>query len=88
MDFQELLINRRSCRRYKEVPVETEKIDLLLKAALMSPSSKRTNPWEFIVITDKNKLQELSACKEHGAVFLADAPMAIVVVADTQKTIS
>ena len=78
----QLLQHRRSCRKYQPTSVSAQDIDTLLHAALMSPSSKRSNPWQFIVIDDKNVLKELSHCKEHGASFLGDAALAIVVTAD------
>ena len=48
----------------------------------MSPSSKRSNPWQFVVVDDKETLQKLSFCKEMGSSFLKDAALAIVVMAD------
>ena len=48
----------------------------------MSPSSKRSNPWQFVVVDDKETLLKLSLCKEMGASFLKDAALAIVVMAD------
>lgn len=48
----------------------------------MSPSSKRTNCWQFIAVDDKEVLKKLSLCKEQSASFIADAALAIVVVAD------
>jgi nitroreductase len=68
-----------------EKPVETEKIDQLIEAALRSPSSRGFNPWEFIVVTDKNLLEKLSKAKPHGASFLKNAPLGIVVCADPEK---
>ena len=53
-----------------------------LKAALMAPSSKRSNCWQCIVVDDKDMLEKLSHCKEMGAAVLADASMAVVVMAD------
>ena len=64
MDFLELLRNRRSYRKFKEQPVEAEKIEAIKKAALMSPAGKRCNEWEFIVVEDKATLQALSTSKE------------------------
>ncbi len=83
--FMKLLKNRRSIRQYKNKAVEKEKIETLIEAALRSPSSRSLNPWEFIVVTDKQKLQELSISKPHGAGFLKDAPLGIVVIADPEK---
>jgi len=83
--FIELIKNRRSIRKFKDKAVEKEKIDLLIEAALRSPSSRSLNPWEFIVITDKKILKELSCSKPHGAAFLNSAPLGIATVADPQK---
>ena len=46
----------RSIRVYTEKPVEPEKLDLLLKAAMAAPSAMNCKPWEFVVITDPEKL--------------------------------
>lgn len=83
--FMKLLKNRRSVRKFQDKSVEKEKIEILIEAALRSPSSRSLNPWEFIVVTDRQKLQELSLSKPHGASFLKDAPIGIVVIADPEK---
>jgi nitroreductase len=83
--FLSLIQKRRSIRKYLEKPVETEKIDQLIEAALRSPSSRGFNPWEFIVVTDKDLLEKLSKAKPHGASFLKNAPLGIVVCADPEK---
>lgn len=83
--FLELLSSRRSIRKFKEEPVSKEKIDLLVEAALRAPSSRSLNPWEFIVVTDKKRLAELADCKPHGASFLKEAPLGIVVLADPNR---
>ena len=82
----ELLRRRRSIRRFTDQPVEAEKIDQLLEAALRSPSSKGNTPWEFIVVTQPATLQKLAVAKAHGATFLQKAPLAIVVCADPAKS--
>jgi nitroreductase len=84
--FIDLLRARRSIRRFTNQPVEKEKLDLLLEAALRSPSSKGNNPWEFIVVTGKERLEKLAVAKAHGATFLQGAPLAIVVCADPAKS--
>lgn len=81
-NFSELIANRRSMRKFTDKELSQEDVVLLMKAALMSPSSKRTNAWQFVVVDDKDILQKLSHCKEHGAAFLADSALAIVVAAD------
>lgn len=69
-------------RKFTGQELSQDEVVTLLKAALMSPSSKRSNCWQFIVVDDKETLGKLSHCKDMGASFLADAALAIVVVAD------
>ncbi len=80
--FSELIKQRRSIRKFTAEELNQEEVVMLLKSALMSPSSKRSNPWQFIVVDDKDTLEKLSHCKEHSSSFIADAALAIVVAAD------
>ncbi|MBQ8889969.1 MAG: nitroreductase family protein [Bacteroidaceae bacterium] len=80
--FSDLIKNRRSMRKFTEQELTQDEVVTLLKAALMSPSSKRSNCWQFVVVDDKETLKKLSFCKEMGASFLANAAMAVVVLAD------
>ena len=79
-NFLNLLIQRRSFRKYKDdllFPEETEKI---LKAALLAPTSKNSHSWQFVVVEDKEMLQKLSNCKPQSAKFIADCALAVVVL--------
>ena len=78
--FEALIKNRRSIRKYLDKPVEREKIDAILRTALMSPASKRANGWEFIVVDQRDTLAKLASCREFGSKFLVFSPLAIVVV--------
>ena len=80
--FSELIKNRRSMRKFTDEDLTQEEVVTLLKAALMSPASKRSNPWQFVVVDNKETLKTLSHCKEHGSAFLGSAALAIVVMAD------
>ncbi len=82
----ELLRARRSIREYTGQPLEPEKLELLKEAALRSPSSRNLDPWEFIFVDDRRLLQKLASCKPHGAAFLAQAALGIVVCGDSQKS--
>lgn len=84
--FKELIEKRRSIRKYLDKSVEREKIDLLIEAALWSPSSRSFNPWRFIVVTDRDLLQQLAQSKPHGSSFLRKAPLGIVVCGDAEKS--
>lgn len=81
--FLDLCQHRRSIRSYTAQPVEQEKIDYMLRCALMAPSSKRTNPWEFIVVRDEQKLRRMEGCRTYGSGMFRTAMAAIVVALDT-----
>ena len=81
-NFSNLIKSRRSMRKFTTEELTQEEVVTLLKAALMSPTSKRTNCWQFIVVDDKETLEKLSYCKEASASFIKDAALAIVVTAD------
>ena len=81
--FEQLCQNRRSIRKYTSQPVEKEKIDYILRCALMSPAGKRLNPWEFYVLTQESVLRQLAACRTYGSGMFNTAMAAIVVALDT-----
>ncbi len=82
--FLPLIQNRRSIRKYQDKPIEAETIDLLVEALLRAPTSMGNNSWKFVVVTDTARLEKLSRAKPHGANFLKNAPLGIVVCADPQ----
>lgn len=84
--FFSLIKNRKSIRKYKKQEIEKGKIEKLMQAVLLSPSSKAKFPCEFIFVNDKELLAKLSQSKPHGSAFLANAPLGIVVTADSTKS--
>lgn len=80
--FLDLCQKRRSIRKYTAQPIEQEKIDYLLQCALMSPSAKRTCPWEFIVVRDVAKLRPLAGCRTYGSQMFNTATAAIIIALD------
>lgn len=83
--FVELLRTRRSVRQFEDKQVEKEKVDILIESMLRSPSSRSLNPWEFVVVRDPQTIEALAQSKPHGASFLKNAPLAIVVCGDPAK---
>ena len=83
--FLSLLQQRRSIRKFKPQPVEPEQIDRLIEAALRSPSSRGLNPWQFVVVDDRETLGRLGRTKAHGSEFLTGAPLAVAVCADPER---
>jgi nitroreductase len=84
--FFDLIEKRRSVRKFTAEPIDSGKIDLLKEAALRAPSSRGLNPWEFVFITERKLLEKLSRSKPHGASFMSNAALGIVVCADPARS--
>lgn len=56
----EIIKLRRSVREYLDKEISDSDIDKIIEAGIMAPSAKNQQPWEFIVIKDKNTLTKLS----------------------------
>lgn len=80
----DVIFNRRSIRRYKDQVVEQEKIDKLLRAAMQAPSAVNQQPWDFIVVQDKDNLNKLAGISAYSKM-VADAPLAIVVLGNEDR---
>ena len=76
----ENIMTRTSIRQFKDQPVEQEKIDIMLKAAMSAPTAMNMQPWHFIVIDDKNTIGMLAGKQP------TNAPLLIAVCGDTDKT--
>lgn len=71
---------RKSVRSYTPEQVPDEMIEKLLRAAMAAPSAKNQQPWEFIVVRQRETLDSLAAGLRY-AKMLKEAPLAIVVCA-------
>lgn len=80
METFDAIRTRRKINAYAETPIEEEKLNQILEAGRRSPSSRNQQRWDFIVVRDKDRLARLSQVWK-GAAHLADAPVAIGVVA-------
>jgi nitroreductase len=58
---------RRNVRRYAERPIEPLDLDRLLEAARRTPSSVNQQAWDFVVVTDRERLRELSSIWRYAA---------------------
>lgn len=73
------IFTRVSIRKFQDRPVEEEKTEAILRAAMQAPSAANQQPWEFYVVTDRGKLEALSRSHPYAGV-TANAPAAIVSV--------
>lgn len=81
------IFHRISVRKYEDKPVEKEKIMQILKAGMQAPSACNQQPWEFYVVTDKEKIQKLSESTPYSKC-AAGAPVVIVPVYRTKGLVS
>ena len=71
------IFERVSIRKYLDKTVEKEKIEKILRAAMAAPSAGNQQPWEFYVVTDKEKIKALSECSPYSGC-AANAPVVLV----------
>lgn len=83
MKFEELIKNRYSCRKFKDTPVEKEKIEKILEAALVAPTACNLQPQRILVLTDKNIIKALD--DEKCTRYTFDAPLIFVMCVDRSK---
>ena len=81
------IFHRISVRKYEDKPVEKEKIMEILKAGMQAPSACNQQPWEFYVVTDKEKIQKLSKVTPYTGC-AAGAPAVIVPVYHTEGLVA
>ncbi|MEJ2294690.1 MAG: nitroreductase family protein [Candidatus Lokiarchaeota archaeon] len=78
-EFLEFLKGRRSIRSFEKEEINEEHLKMILEAARWTPSASNRQPWHFIVIKDKEKLQKISETAIYGK-FFKRAPLAIAIV--------
>jgi nitroreductase len=80
----EAILSRRSIRRYTDRPVSDDLVTDLLRAAMAAPSAHNQQPWQFVVVKDRDLLQGLAAANPYGGM-ARDAQLAIVVCGDLSR---
>lgn len=78
MDALKAIHTRRSIREYQEKPISAEILKKLLAAAMAAPSARNQQPWEFIVITEKDLLEKIPTINPYTQM-APKAPLAILV---------
>ena len=84
MELKEALLKRRSVRKFTEKSVSKDMIEELLHAAMSGPSACNKKPWEFYVITNNDKLEELKKSSKFTKI---TSPLAIVVCGNLSRAL-
>ena len=75
------ILNRKSVRKYSDKKIEQEKIDTILKCAMAAPSGMNKQPWEILVVTDKEKLEKIAEIAPNAS-YSKNSQLAIIVCGD------
>ena len=82
MDFKDLVKVRRSHRVFSGEEISGDDVKTIMRAALMSPTSKGQRAWQFVVVDDKTDIEKIADAKDAGAQFLKGAAVVVVVLGD------
>jgi len=75
VDFLELVRSRYSVRAYEPIPVQEEKLQLVLEAARLAPTAANRQPFRLIVIATEGRETELQ--RIYAASWFTQAPLII-----------
>jgi nitroreductase len=75
---------RREIRDYLDKPISDEHLLKILEAGRVAPSSKNSQPWQFVVIENRETLSKIAALTPTGS-HIAKAPLAIALLMDGAK---
>ncbi|NJP41461.1 nitroreductase family protein [Oscillospiraceae bacterium HV4-5-C5C] len=78
------IFNRRSVRQFTRQPVEADKIDKLLRAAMQAPSAANQQAWEFVVVQDRQRLAEVARTSPYAKP-AAESSVAFILLADENR---
>ena len=84
MELREVLLKRRSVRKFTDEPVSEEMIEELLHAAMSGPSACNMKPWEFYVVTNPEKVEELKKASKFTKI---SSKIAMVVCGNLKKAL-
>ncbi len=87
MEVIEAILTRRSIRKYSREKITDKQIEIILKAAMYAPSAMNQQPWHFIVIDDREKLNRIMEVHPYSKM-LKEAGLAILVCGDERLQLS
>lgn len=90
VDFFQVISDRRSIRKYLDIPVEMEKVEQILEAARLAPSSHNMQCWRFLILTSKSKKESVVSAfsdSNPGKKSLNQAPLILVICADPKDSV-
>lgn len=80
-----MIFERTSIRKYTDEKISPDQVEMLMKAGMAAPSARNYQPWEFIVVQNRDILNEIMEIHPYSQM-MKEAPLAIIVCADTNKS--
>ncbi len=84
MDLIELIKKRRSVREFLNKPIARDCLERIVDAARFAPTARNVQPWEFVVVTEKEALKKIAEISEHGKFIFSAAASILVFSQDTK----
>jgi len=81
MELLEVITTRRSIRRFQDKQVPEEHVTAIIEAAMMAPSAGNQQPWHFIIISEREKLDKIPSFHPYCKMVL-QAPVALLICGD------
>lgn len=78
----DVIMNRTSIRQFTGEPVSMEQLEILLRAGMAAPTAMNSQPWRFVVLTEKARIAELLGGGPRSGMF-TDAGAVIIVCGQT-----
>lgn len=80
METWDALRARRNVRTYAERSIPEDQLDRILESARLTPSSMNQQAWDFVVVTDRDRLRDLAQVWRYGAHIAGSAATIALVV--------
>lgn len=81
MDVFDAMLTRRSIRKYTDEAVSEQDVQRILDASMMAPSAGNAQPWQFVVVRDREKLNRAGDIHPYASM-AKKAPLGILVCGD------
>ncbi|MFA5039312.1 MAG: nitroreductase family protein [Candidatus Omnitrophota bacterium] len=77
--FSDIFLKRRSIRKFRKAKLSKKFLLQIVRAASLAPTARNVQPWEFIVVLDQSRLQELSKIVSPNGTFLESASGCLII---------
>jgi nitroreductase len=86
MQTWDAITSRRNVRSFADQPISAEHLEQILEAARRTPSSRNTQPWDFVLVTDRGALEQLSKVWVGAGHVAGSAATIALIVDDNDET--